>query len=174
MNLAPTAGPLMAELIRKPVEYAGQVRYSVLDSRRPNAGRVLFFIAFLLIGCATQQQKAIDAEIANTPILCTRGDDCEIKWGQALSWVTQNSYFKIRNSTDMLITTETSPDEGDVHASFSILKIAQGGGKYRIDFQAACNNMFTCNPSVTTLRDRFFAALEPEQYHLIVAAHSER
>jgi hypothetical protein len=132
----------------------------------------LFAVALFSMGCATQQQKSINAEIANTPIICTQGEGCEVKWGRALTWVTQNSHWKIRNSTDSLLTTESgTPDDGNTNPSFSILKTAQGDGKYRIDFQAGCNNMFACQPSVDTLRTNFFAALEPEKYHLIVASH---
>jgi len=139
----------------------------------PRHAAALAFALFLT-GCATQQQKAIDAEIANTPILCAQGEGCEVKWGRALSWVTQNSHWKIRNSTDSLITTESGTvDDGDVHAYFSILKTAQGGGQYRIDFQAACNNMFGCQPSVDALRDSFYSTVVPEQYHQIVASHPE-
>jgi hypothetical protein len=133
-----------------------------------------FAVALFLVGCASQQQKSIDAEIADTPIMCTQGEDCEVKWGRAVTWVTQNSYWKIRNSTDMLITTENATvGSGDTHPSFSILKTAQGNGKYRIDFQAGCDNMFTCNPSVNTLRDSFYSVVVPEQYHQIVASHPE-
>jgi hypothetical protein len=141
---------------------------------KPNLTIPLAVCALLLVGCASQQQKSINSEVANTPIICTRGDDCEVKWGRALTWVTQNSYYKIRNSTDSLITTESGiVDDGDTHASYSILKTAQGDGEYLIDFQAGYNNMFACTPSINKLRDSFFSAVEPELYHQILASHPQ-
>src|SRR5260221_10322641 len=107
---------------------------------------VVLILAVVLTGCATQQQKAVNAEVASTRILCVRGDDCEVKWGRALSWVNSNSNWKIRSATDSLISTESGGDSGETAASFSILKTPLGGGHYQIEFQAGCANFIGCVP----------------------------
>lgn len=104
----------------------------------------LIFIA-TLTACAPMtpyQQSIIDAE-ANAPLTCTKGDDCEIKWGRALQWILSNSAYKIRSQSDSLIATEGPlPDALDY--GFVVSKVAQGNGLYLIEFDGGCGNIFGC------------------------------
>jgi hypothetical protein len=119
--------------------------------------RTILFVVFSLVlgGCATMStsDKAYYQRVANSPIYCTDAEDCEVKWGRAILWVSQNSHWKIRNQSDWLITTEGPFDT--VHAAYSINKVPLGNGKYQIMMQAGCGNLFGCVPSILQLKADF-------------------
>lgn len=128
--------------------------------------RNLIFAAMLIFilssGCATMSatDKAYYQGAANSPIYCSGTDDCEVKWGRAILWVSQNSHWKIRNQTDNLITTEGPFDT--VYAAYSINKVPLGKGKYQILMRAGCGNPFGCVPSILQLKADFITFVSPE------------
>lgn len=94
------------------------------------------------------------ARDAADPVVCQRGEDCEVAWGRALQWISANSHWKLRNVTDFLIATE-GPMDTD-RPAFTIQKVPQGQGVYRIEMSAACadtmdNRLRGCDPDVTYL-----------------------
>ena len=117
------------------------------------------FIAMLSViftsSCMTMSasDKAYYQRVANSPIYCSDADDCEVKWGRAILWVSQNSHWKIRNQSDNLITTEGPFDS--VYAAYCINKVPLGKGKYRIMMRAGCGNPFGCVPSTLQLKANF-------------------
>ena len=116
----------------------------------------------LLSGCATMSasDKTYYQQAANSPIYCSDADDCEVKWGRAILWVSQNSHWKIRNQSDSLITTEGPFDT--VYAAYSINKVPLGKGNYQIMMRAGCGNPFGCVPSTLQLKANFVESVSPE------------
>lgn len=115
-------------------------------------------LCIAMFACETmtpQQQAAVDANAA-MEVTCTGQQDCEMKWARALDWVQRNSHWKLRNVSDMLITTEGPLDT--TYAAFEITKFPKGNGAYEIRFRAACGNMFGCVPSIKQLTANFKAA----------------
>lgn len=115
-------------------------------------------------GCATRPtyDSAYYHRVANTPIYCSGTDDCEVKWGRAILWISDNSHWKIRNQSDSLITTEGPFDT--VYAAYSVNKIPFGGGKYQIRMQAGSGNPFGCVPSVVELKADFVEFVSQENF----------
>jgi len=116
----------------------------------------LGLIALSLIfagGCATPAQRAKLQQIANQPIYCEKGNDCEVKWGRAILWISNNSYWKIRQQTDNLITTEGPFNK--TKASYVVNKTPLGGGRYQITMRLGCGNPFGCVPSTLSLKASF-------------------
>lgn len=113
------------------------------------------FLALLLFGCSTitPEQNAYLTVMANMPIYCESGEDCEVKWGRALMWVTRNSYWKIRVQTNDLITTEGPFDT--VYAAYQIQKVPLGNNRYEIVMNLGCGNPFGCVPSLLELKADF-------------------
>jgi hypothetical protein len=109
----------------------------------------------LLSACAapTPQQKAQWNLDASRPVTCSKGSDCEVKWSRALSWVQNNSRWKLRIANENLITTEGPFDTPS--AAYSITKVANSDGIYTIDFRAGCGNIFGCVPSILQLQADF-------------------
>lgn len=118
---------------------------------------LLVTIPILLIGCSTvhlsEEQKMNLSNLANKPVYCEGGDDCEIKWGRAITWVLQNSYWKIKVQSDSLITTEGPLNT--VYAAYQVQKVPLGNNKYLIDMRLGCGNPFGCVPSVLELKASF-------------------
>jgi hypothetical protein len=112
--------------------------------------------AAVLAGCNTMtpaQQSAVEANAARS-VTCQQGEDCEVKWGKALAWVRAHGAYKISQATDTLITT-MGPLPSDPRPSYSIMKTAQGGGVYAIDFDGGCDNIFGCIPSLIQAKADF-------------------
>lgn len=127
----------------------------------------LIFVALALIlvsSCATMStsDRTYYQRIANSPIYCSGTEDCDVKWGRAILWVSQNSHWKIRNQTDSLITTEGPFDT--VHAAYSINKVPLGKGKYQILMRAGCGNPFGCVPNILQLKADFVEFVSQQNF----------
>lgn len=104
----------------------------------------------IALGCAHKRpQNAAPPR----QIICSKGEECEVRWGRSVAWVSQNSYWKMRNQTDALIETEGPLDSPNL--AYSITKTPLGGGKYEIGFSAGCGNMFGCVPDAYDAREDF-------------------
>lgn len=118
---------------------------------------ISIFIITCNSGCSTvllsKQQRTQLAAVANKTIYCEGGEDCELKWGRAILWITQNSHWKIRIQTDNLTTTEGPFDT--VYAAYQVQKIPLGNNKYTINMVAGCGNIFGCVPSILELKASF-------------------
>jgi membrane-associated protease RseP (regulator of RpoE activity) len=109
--------------------------------------------AFALVGCAHPEfdaaQAAAAARTQNVRITCADAADCSVKWGRALQWVSQTSFYKIRIATDSLITTEGPIDDVgySTKSALTINKMPLGDGSAEISFQSGCANEFGCVPT---------------------------
>jgi len=104
--------------------------------------------ALLLAGCAHQDPAAL-ADLqrrASQPVQCSAGAECEVKWGRVLTWVQQNSAYKLRMVTDSMVAT-MGPIPNDPSLVFEVTKTAATPGVYAINFSAGCDNMFGCVPT---------------------------
>ena len=54
--------------------------------------------ALVVAGCTslTPQQEAQIQANANRRVTCSKGADCDTKWGRAIAWISQNSRWKIQ------------------------------------------------------------------------------
>lgn len=98
------------------------------------------------------------ASAAAQPITCTAGLDCEVKWGKAVTWLNQNSAYRIAQQTDMLIST-MGPSANSPQAAFTATKTARPDGTYVIELNGGCDNLFGCTPSITNSKASFANAL---------------
>lgn len=116
---------------------------------------VTLFVMFIVTACSTMSATDNNyyQSLANSPIYCSNEEDCEVKWGRAILWVSKNSHWKIRNQSDSLITTE-GPFK-TVYPAFIINKVPLGKGMYQIMFDAGCGNIFGCIPSTIQLKANF-------------------
>lgn len=105
---------------------------------------------------AQQQVKAEEIEKkASTPIVCSAGADCELRWSRVTLWLLDHSEWKLRNVTDNLITTE-GPLDTMMKPSFQVTKMPSGDGKtYRIAMRAACG-AGDCENLIRKLRANFY------------------
>jgi len=117
-------------------------------------------------------QTVLKQQTRDLVIKCASKDECDAKWGRALAWVSQNSSFKIRLASDLLITTEGPIDEFGYRSlsSFIINRIPEGGGVYRIEFSSACVSTPSCAPSHDELLASFGAYVDPDASRAAVAA----
>lgn len=108
---------------------------------------VVIFLAFCLVGCAGQRQRAqanqakFDAEVP----VCVGESDCRAKWEAAQVWIVRNSGFKLQVATDVLLETYNSTNSS-VKLAVRVVKVPMGGGKYRIEVTTRCANIFGCSP----------------------------
>lgn len=110
---------------------------------------IIFIICSIHTGCATMtpQQKADLERIANRQIICTKGSDCDEKWGRAIVWVSNNSGWKIQTQTDNLISTFGPSDRVNTTANaFQVNKVPLGNDRYQIVINGRCGNIFGCVP----------------------------
>lgn len=120
---------------------------------------ILIGLSLSVGGCAAraaltpQEQAQIQAN-ANRKITCTKGDDCDMKWGRAITWVSQNSHWKVQLQNDYLIQTYTSMN-GSPYSSFLVNKAPIDNGSSEIVMSSGCGNMFGCVPDETILRASF-------------------
>lgn len=113
-------------------------------------------IAFLLplSSCVSPERKAAIAELAQRQIICTKGDDCETKWGLAVAWVMRNSSWKIQLQNDLIIQTYSAVG-GSPSPAFLVNKVPLGNGQFHITMSSGCDNIFGCVPDHTTLLASF-------------------
>jgi hypothetical protein len=114
-------------------------------------------LAFLsLSGCVTmtpEQQARLQAD-ANQKITCMKGSDCDMKWGRAVAWISQNSHWKIQMQSDHLIQTYTAVGNSS-YSGFLVNKVPIDTDTFEIVMSSGCANMFGCIPDATTLRAKF-------------------
>ncbi|ALA60181.1 hypothetical protein [Nitrospira moscoviensis] len=110
----------------------------------------------ILAACTTltPEQELHLKTIAATPVVCSKGDDCEMKWGRAIAWISRNSQWKIQTQTDNIIQTYT-PIGASAASGFLVNKVPLGDGRYEIMMTSGCANFIGCIPDATTLRARF-------------------
>jgi len=98
------------------------------------------------------ENEALKARAAE-PVYCQGAEDCEFRWGRALQWITANSSWKIRQQTDVLITTEGPM--GTARNAYIVQKVPLGSGRYEIEMQTWCDNVVYCLPGVPEARAAF-------------------
>lgn len=114
-------------------------------------------LAALSAGCAMQpsaielQQRRVADETRPT---CAGEEECRVKWEAAQLWVTKNADYKIQVATTVLLETFNPPLNSPL-MGMRITKEPLGGGRYRFDLDAWCNNMFGCRAEPLALRLRF-------------------
>ncbi len=121
------------------------------------AGSVLLGVSLLtLAGCTTltPEQKAQIQANANRKVTCTKGADCDMKWGRAITWVTQNSQWKIQMQNDYVIQTYT-PINQSAASGFLVNKVPIDTENFEITMTSGCDNLLGCIPDATTLRAAF-------------------
>ena len=108
---------------------------------------IIFTIAVVTAGCATQQLKLSEAlqNDLDAPLICTNADECKLMWERATFFVSENAGFKIQIHNNTLIQT-FNPTNSSVKLAFNITREPLGDGKYKIWTKAWCANMFGCNP----------------------------
>lgn len=93
-----------------------------------------------------EQRTALQAK-AERRIVCAKGDDCEAKWGRAITWVVRNSEWKIQTQTENIIQTfGPSTQFNSTANAFTVNKVPLGEGRYEITIGAGCGNLFGCIP----------------------------
>src|SRR3989442_15490638 len=105
--------------------------------------KTYWIIALTLISCGCvsltpEQQDQLERDAARE-IICVMGDDCDVKWGRAIAWVSRNSHWKIQTQTDNLIQTFT-PVGSSAASGFLVNKVPLGNGQYQIVMSSACDN----------------------------------
>jgi hypothetical protein len=110
---------------------------------------LVLLVALFLSSCASipPEQKAAMQALANRPVVCKKGVDCDEKWSKATQWVKQNCSYKFQTVSDNVIQT-MGPLPNDPSPAFTITKVSSGNGLYAFDFDGGCDNMFGCIPSV--------------------------
>jgi hypothetical protein len=86
-------------------------------------------------------------KLAHTPLYCEEGKTCDKMWKSAISWVEQNSTWKIDKQTDTLITTK-DPFGSTSVPTFSIKKLPLGDDKYEIVLKVDCAHQVVCSPTL--------------------------
>lgn len=81
-----------------------------------------------------------------------------MKWSRALEWVNKNLLLMTRldKASDTLITTTRVTFLASAAPVFQITKKPARKGRYYIEFEGSCENLFGCHPPVTVWK-AFFA-----------------
>jgi hypothetical protein len=99
-------------------------------------------------------------------VTCTKGADCEVKWGRAITWISQNSQWKIQTQNENMIQTDTAGG-GSPASHFLVNKVLRGKGLYEITMMSGCDNFIGCEPDATYLKasfNRFVVGAAQPQY----------
>lgn len=117
---------------------------------------VIIAATLFLSGCTglTAEQQAELERYAAQKITCTQGDDCDVKWGRAITWVSQNSQWKIQTQNDSMIQTYPATNESAA-SGFLVNKVRLGNGVYEITMSSRCGKLYDCIPNPTELKARF-------------------
>jgi len=109
--------------------------------------------AFILSGCVNASSAP---EVKADPITCSAKVECDAKWSRAVSWVAQNSAYKIKTTSDYLIQTY-GPELHETDAAFTVTRLATTGGVYEITFNGGCAVSFplSCSPTINNSRIAF-------------------
>lgn len=114
-----------------------------------------------LAGCAVPQYGApISNAPSATPPTCAGLDECELKWARALQWINANSHWRLSLVTDMQIETYPSVGNGNAFPAYRVTRFPLGEGRYRLDIEAACGNLFGCAPNAAAEAIRMNAFIE--------------
>ena len=120
-------------------------------------GLAALVVAILtLAGCTTlthQQEAQIQAN-ANRRVTCSKGADCDTKWGRAVAWISQNSRWKIQIQNEHMIQTYTAVG-GSPSSSFLVNKVPVDNDTFEIVMTSGCDNIFGCTPDAATLKAMF-------------------
>jgi hypothetical protein len=76
---------------------------------------------------------------------CAGAEDCQVKWGRAVAWVSQHSPWRIQTQTDNLIQTYGPGDSASTSTAFVVNKIPVGSGEYQISMRCGCANFLGCD-----------------------------
>jgi len=134
----------------------------MLLARRSNAFLALCVVSYALTGCATttpeqhtnpEQQVTMEKDAAQK-VTCTKGHDCEVKWGRAITWISENSQWKIQTQNEDMIQTDTAGG-GSTASHFLVNKVLRGKGLYEITMMSGCDNFIGCEPDATYLKASF-------------------
>jgi hypothetical protein len=100
--------------------------------------------AALLAGCATQPSYySVPTAAAPT---CQGKEDCELRWTRAVQWINANSRLSIRMMNDTVIETHAGFGDASALTGFRVTRVPLGDGKYQLQIDAACANVFICVP----------------------------
>jgi len=107
------------------------------------------WLALAVAGCAVAppDDPRVNAE-AVEPLVCTSRAQCDIYWQRAQVWVANNSEYRIRVATDVLIET-FGPFGSKVDLAYRITRLPDNSGGARIYIVAACDNFIRCYPPRT-------------------------
>jgi hypothetical protein len=120
------------------------------------ASSALVVATLTLAGCTTltpQQEAQLQAN-ANRQVTCTKGADCDMKWGRAVAWVSQNSEWKIQTQNDYIIQTYT-PINQSAASGFKVNKVPTDTEHFEITISSGCDNLLACFPDAMTARASF-------------------
>ena len=113
----------------------------------------LLILAALTSSCLSDNQKEKLHEVADVPITCDPGPDCEAKWRRAHDWINENSRFEIDRSSDTEI--HTASGEGSNSPVLNVRKETNEDGDTVIVLDASCDNMLGCVPPLLQLQAAF-------------------
>ncbi len=137
-------------------------------SRRMSISACSIIVAAQFIsGCValTPEQEAQLNRDATQLVTCTKGEDCDVKWGRAITWISRNSQWKIQLQNDSMIQTYT-PIGQSASSGFLVNKVPQGNGVYEITMTSACDNIIGCIPDARELKasfNRFVMGASPQR-----------
>jgi len=146
----------------------------MLLTRRSSAFFALCMVSYALTGCITttpeqhtnpEQQAKMEKDAAQK-VTCTKGHDCEVKWDRAITWISQNSQWKIQTQNENMIQTDTAAG-GSPASHFLVNKVLRGKGLYEITMMSGCDNFIGCEPDATYLKasfNRFVVGAAQPQY----------
>jgi hypothetical protein len=112
-------------------------------------------------GCAHPEYDRLQADAAarasSINITCLDAKECPAKWGRAVQWVSDNSFYKLRIASDTIITTEGPLSSGFIahNSAVAVNKVPRGDGTSAIIFKSWCANAFGCVPTHEMLLVRF-------------------
>ena len=95
-----------------------------------------------LLMAAHTPTVAAKTALKNNPV-CYAGEDCELKWGRAVSWVI-NHGANIVQRTDDFILTQPGMLYGE--DAIQINRISRGNQQYEIVIRFECASIISCKP----------------------------
>ncbi len=114
---------------------------------------IVFALITIASCCGTQltpEEQAYIRRRVNTPVICENKEDCDVKWGKAIYWVSTNSYWKFQIQTDNTIHTfgpAVVGGAGDTtKLAYQVNKVPLGDGRYQIVMRVYYSNPLGCFP----------------------------
>ena len=119
----------------------------------------------MLSACATEGPP--DPQLlaaAQTPITCASPAACDAAWSRAVSWLVQNSHWKIQTQTADLIQTYGPVGDGmeSAYPGFTVSKVRSDSGGATIQIVVGCLNVFGCVPGPLAAKAAFGRAVRGE------------